>query len=177
MKRPSRIRVVACLAIGVALFVSCGDDDDSASTVTTADTAGEATTAAPTTTSVPTTVSSTPGSGTASGDSCAEAAALRESVDALKDVDVRAEGSNGVTAAVDAVKQDLEAVRGSVSTELQPEVEAVQGALDEVEAAAADLGSGGAVSTVTAVSNLVTAARTLLDSLDAGGCDSPTTTA
>jgi hypothetical protein len=111
-------------------------------------------------------------------DACADSEALSSSVAALKDVDVSAEGTNGVTAAVDAVKNDLATLRGSLGAELQPQAQAVQDAVDELETAVTNLGSGGAAAAVTAVSNLATTAGTLLDSLKAGACGSsapPTT--
>ena len=163
-------RVVVCVAIGLVVCTSCGDDDESSSTVA-ATTVVESTSAAPTVASVsPAASSSTPAASAGSGDMCADREALSSSVAAIGDVDLVAEGTNGVTAAVDAVKDDLAALRGSVSAELRPQVQAVQDALDELETAAADLGSGGAAATATAVSNLATVAGTLLDSLQAGVC-------
>lgn len=103
---------------------------------------------------------------------CAEREALSSSVAALADVDLRAEGTNGLTAAVDAVKEDFAALRGSLSAELQPQAQAVQDALDELGTAVADLGSGGAAAAATAVSNLATAAGTLFESLEVDACDS-----
>ena len=79
---------------------------------------------------------------------------MRESVDALANVDVVAEGTNGVTAAVSDVKDDLAALRSSAGDELEPQVQAVQDAVDELETAAADVDSGGASAAVTAVSEL-----------------------
>ncbi len=103
-------RVVVCLAIGLVVGTSCGDDDESSSTAA-ATTVGEATGAAPTVASVsPATSSSTPAASTGSGDMCPEREALSSSVSALGDVDLVAEGTNGVTAAVDAVKDDLAAL-------------------------------------------------------------------
>jgi hypothetical protein len=180
MKDLSRItrRVVACVAIGVVVCASCGDDDDASSTAAVT-TVGESTSVVPATTAESPAVSvSSPGSSTASGDMCADRDALSSSIAALKDVDVAAEGTNGVTAAVDAVKEDLAALRGSLSAELQPQGQAVQDALDDLETAVANLDSGGAAAVVTAATNLATAAGTLLDSLESGACGSsapPTT--
>ncbi len=177
MKSLSRTtrRVVVCVAIGVVVCTSCGDDDESSSTAA-ATTVGEATGAAPTVASVsPAASSSTPAASTASGEMCPEREALSSSVSALGDVDLVAEGTNGVTAAVDAVQDDLAALGESVSAELRPQVQAVQDALDELETAAADLGSGGAAETATAVANLLTGAETLLESLQDGVCGSSAT--
>jgi hypothetical protein len=162
----------------VVVCASCGSDSASSPTVnaTAATTVGDSTNAAPAATSASS--SPTPGSSTASGDACADRDALASSVAALKDVDLRAEGTNGVTAAIDAVKNDLATLRGSLSAQLQPQAQAVQDAVDELETAVSNLGSGGAAAAATAVSSLATAAGTLLDSLKAGACGSsvpPTT--
>jgi hypothetical protein len=163
-------RFAACVAIGVVVYTSCGDDDESSSTAAVA-TDGESTSAEPTTGSVaPEVSSSTPAPSSGSGDMCADREALRSSVGALEEVDLVAEGTNGVTAAVDAVKDDLAALRGSVGADLQPQVQAVQDSVDALETAAADLGEGGAPAAAAAVTSLSTAAGTLLDSLEAGAC-------
>ena len=100
---------------------------------------------------------------------------MRTSVDALTNLDVVAEGTNSLTAAVDDVKDDLAAMRSSAGDELRPQVEAVQDALDELEAAVADLDSGGAAAAVTALADLARSTGTLLDSLEAGVCGASTT--
>jgi hypothetical protein len=157
-------RIIACAAIG-ALAASCADDDDS-STATTAATATAASTAAST---------STGGSAAPSDDVCADREALRSSVAALNDVNLRAEGTNGVTAAINAVKDDLAALRTSAGDKLRLQVQAVQDAIDQLETAVGNLGSGGGAEAATAVSNLVSAAGTLLDSPQAGACGASTT--
>jgi ABC-type enterochelin transport system substrate-binding protein len=163
-------QVVACLAMA-ALVASCGSDDSSS----TADSTGATTSQAATSTadSAADETSSAP-----SGDVCADREALRDSVAALADVDLVAEGTNGAKSAISAVKDDLAALRTSAGSELEPEVQAVQDAIDELESAVGNLDSGGATQAVTAVSDLVTSSGTLLDSLDAGACGeaAPSTT-
>lgn len=154
-------RAVACLAI-CAVVTSCGDDDDSSATTIAADTTDATNTVAMTT--VPTTA------GAASGDACADREALRSSVAALTDVDVVAEGTNGLTAAVDAVKSDLEKVRGSAGSELEPQVQAVQDAIAATEAGLDNLGEGGAEEVSAGLSALSTATTALLASLEGGPC-------
>ena len=135
MKRSgSSSRVVRWVVAGVAIAVlvaSCGSEDGSSSTAAT---------------SVP------------AGDVCEDREALRSSVDDLEGIDLRAEGAEGVTDAVTAVKDDLAALRDSAGDELRPEVQAVQDAVDELETAVGNLGSGGAADAVTAASDLVSAA-------------------
>ena len=146
-------RVVAGIAFGV-LVASCGSDSSSTATTSAATTQ----------------------SGAASGDVCADREALSSSVDALKNVDVTAEGTNGLNAAVSAVKDDLTALRASAGSELRPQVDAVQSALDEVETAVANLSAGGAAPAVTAIATLASTSKTLLDSLEAGACGPSTKT-
>ena len=100
---------------------------------------------------------------------------MRESVDALASVDVVAEGTNGVTAAVSDVEDDLAALRSSAGDELEPQVQAVQDAVDQLETAAAEIDSGGASAALAAVSELTGSAATLLSSLEAGACGALTT--
>ena len=113
-------QLVACVAIGL-LVASCGDDDDSttASTASTASTAtpatpfSTATSAASATTTAPSGSSTASGSSIApSGDVCADREALRASVDALKNLDLVAEGTNGATAAVTDVKERSRGIAG-----------------------------------------------------------------
>ena len=106
----------------------------------------------------------------ATDDVCADSEALSSSVDALADVDVRAEGTNGVEAAVDDVSTDLEALKASAGSDLEPQVDALQGSLDDLRTAAADIDSEGAAATVAAASAVAADATTLFDSLDAGAC-------
>ncbi len=144
--------VVACVAL-TAVVASCGgdDDDDSSSAATTTTTASV----------------------------CADREALQTSVDSLQNVDLVAEGTNGVNAAIDDVQEDLTALQTSASAELQPEVEAVQDDVDELKTAAENLDSGGAAGAAdaaAAVADVASSASTLLDSLADGACGSSTTT-
>jgi hypothetical protein len=68
-----------------------------------------------------------------------------------------------VTAAVADVKDDLAALRTSAGAQLQPQLQAVQDAIGDLESAVAEDDAGAAA---TAVSGLATSAGTLLASLD-----------
>ena len=165
MKRSSRLpsvvvgSAVACLAL--ALLASCADDSWSSSTTSPSTSAAATTVAA-------TTVATT--SGAPLEGACADREALRASVAALADVDIRAEGTNGLTAAVDVVKSDLEKVRASAGSIVGPQVQAVQDALAALEAGISNLGSGGAAAVAAALPVLSTATTTLLTSLEGGPC-------
>ena len=158
--------VVACVAVGI-LAAACGGDDDSSTT-----TAGVTTTIAAAVTTAPAASGTTVDGGSAppSSDVCADRDELASSVEALQDVDVVAEGTNGVETAIADVKDDLDTLRTSAGAELQPQVEAVQDAIDELETAVEGLDSDGAEEALTAVSNLAGVAGTLLASLEDGTC-------
>jgi len=134
--------LVGCLTLG-ALAAACGSDSDDGAATTTTD---------------------------ASEAACADAQALDTSVESLKDVDVRAEGTNGVNAALDAVKDDLAALEESVSDALKPGVNAIQDAVDELETAAESIDTEGVAPTATAVANVATTTRTLLDTIESSEC-------
>ncbi len=159
--------VVAGVAIGV-LVAACGGDDDSSTTVTVDVTTSIA--AAATTAPAATGTTVTGSSAAPSSDVCADRDELASSVEALQDVDVVAEGTNGVEAAIADVQDDLDALKASAGAELQPQVQAVQDAVDELETAVQSLDTAGAGETLTAVSNLAGAAGTLLASLEDGAC-------
>ncbi len=143
-------RLVGTAAISL-LLVACGDDGESSSSTTV-----------PTTDAPATTVAAT----------CADAEALTASIAALADVDVAAEGTDGVTAAVATVKSDLETFAASASDELQPQVEAVQTSVESLEMAIDDFDAEGAGPVLTAVSAVTSSAATLIESVDAGVCGS-----
>jgi hypothetical protein len=174
----SRLARAAVACIATTVFVgACGDDStDSQSTTAASATASAATPEATqgASTAVSTAGASSPGG---SGDVCADREALRSSVDALTDVDVVAEGTNGVTAAIAGVKDDLTALRESAGAELRPDVQAVQDAVDELETTVGTgtIGSGSVVGTATALATVASAATALLDSLETAPCGSSTT--
>ena len=119
------VRIARPLIAGVViamLFAACGGDDDDSSSSTSAPSSTTTTTE----------------------DVCAQADALRSSVEDLKSVDLVAEGTNGATAAVNAVKDDLAAVSESVSDELRPDVQAVEDSVDELQTAVDKIDTDGA---------------------------------
>ncbi len=145
--------VLACLAI-CAGVVSCSSDDK-----------------ADTTQPVPAATSSVPSAtDTVSAAACADRAALRDSIAALADVDVIAEGTNGLTAAVDKVKSDLDIVRASAGSVVGPQVQAVQDAIAAAQTGIENLGQGGAAQVTAALTALSTAVTALLSTLETGPC-------
>jgi hypothetical protein len=138
--------VIACVVLS-AVAASCGGDDDESSSAATTTTASV----------------------------CADREALQTSVSSLQDVDLVAEGTNGVNAAIDDLQEDLSSLQNSAGAELQPEVQAVQDDIDELKTAVEDFDSGGAAAAAAATSDLASSARTLFDSLADGACGSSTT--
>ena len=70
---------------------------------------------------------------------CEEATALRSSLEALKNVNVRSDGVEALNSAVADVKKNLEAARTSKSSVLRPELEQVTTALDALQSATTDV--------------------------------------
>lgn len=129
---------------------------------------------APVTSSEPTAVSSAPAassepsaaSSTApAGTVCDDVAALEAAVEALGEVDLKAGGTDALTAAIGNVKTSAEALRASASTELASSVEALTTKLGALQTAVSQLGqdtsAAALVAVGTAVKDLVTAAQAL----------------
>ena len=108
---------------------------------------------------------------TTTQDLCADRDALQASIDSLTEVDVRAEGSNGVEAALATVQEDLTAVGESADAELQPEVDALQDAIDELGPAVENIDDGGAAAAATAIADVATSAEKLIESLQDAECE------
>ena len=94
---------------------------------------------------------------------CEAGASLESSVNALSNVDVIAEGANGVDTAVDGVKDDVNELRDSATDAAADEVDALNDALsdlgDALGAAGDDLTSDNATDVVDAIGAVQTAAN------------------
>jgi hypothetical protein len=66
-------------------------------------------------------------------DPCDEEAALEQSVEELRNVDVVATGTDGLNAAVDNVKTDTQDLKDAVAEDLKPQVEALETAVSDAE--------------------------------------------
>ena len=93
---------------------------------------------------------------------CEAGASLESSVNALLNVDVIAEGANGVESAVDAVKDDADELGDSATDAAADEADALDDALsdlgDALGAAGDDLTSDNAAAVVDAISAVQSAA-------------------
>lgn len=106
---------------------------------------------------------------------CDARADLESSLGALGEIDVSAEGTDAVEAAVDDVGDDVEAVADAAQDEVDDEVDDVRAAFDELEAAVTSFGeretpSAAVASVSRAVTDLAVATGALAEAL-AQECD------
>jgi uncharacterized protein YoxC len=100
---------------------------------------------------------------------CEAGESLRTSVAALADLDLIAGGTDGLTAAVDAVEDDVNDLRDNASDAAADEVDALEQSVDDLESAFSDL--AGEISTenasalAAAVQNVGAAAQAVYDTL------------
>jgi hypothetical protein len=104
-----RVIVVLMVALFAGAAVACGDDDSSDA------------------------------DSTATPSVCDQRAALEDSVAALSSLDVIAEGTNGLNAAVDDVEADIDSLAAVTSSEVQAEVDALNEAIDRADETFSDL--------------------------------------
>ena len=100
---------------------------------------------------------------------CADKDKLQSSVKDLTDPNVLTGGKSSITKALDQVQKNLTALRSSVSADLQPKVDDVKHALDQLQTALQ--GNGSISSTISkagdAISKVGTTTGSLISSLDA----------
>ena len=102
-------------------------------------------------------------------DICQARDQLKTSITDLTNTQVVAEGTNAIKAAVGQVQTALDAVKAAAKDDYRAQVTAVQTALQDLQAAVANLGSGDATNNLRAVSQAITttgaAAETLFTQL------------
>ena len=89
-------------------------------------------------------------------DICQARDQLRTSITDLTNTQLVAEGTNAIKAGVDQVQTDFDAVKAAAKDDYQAPVAAVQSALQELQAAVANLGSGDATENLRAVGAAIT---------------------
>ena len=102
---------------------------------------------------------------------CDQADAVRQSVEGLADLNVIASGTEGLTAAVDDVRTELQALRQTASAEIRPEVEALETAVDDAKETLSNIDSDATLSekiadVETALGSVAIAAANLADALN-----------
>lgn len=71
---------------------------------------------------------------------CEAGESLESSVSALGDLDLVAEGTNGLEAALEAIEADVNELMNTASEAASDEISALEQSLDDLESALADLG-------------------------------------
>lgn len=96
---------------------------------------------------------------------CAAGESIQTSLSSLTDLDLIAEGTDGLNTAVDNVKDDLDELRDAAGDAASDDVSALEQSVDDLEAAISALG-GESVSTVaTAIQEVASSAGAVLDTL------------
>ena len=98
-------------------------------------------------------------------DICQARDQLRTSITDLTNTQVVAEGTNAIKAAVGQVQTALDAVKAAAKDDYRAQVTAVQTALQDLQAAVANLGSGDATNNLRAVSQAITATGAAAETL------------
>ena len=139
----SRLRalVVCCIAVLAVAVVGCSSSTKASKT--------SATSAAPPTAG-PTT--SYPAG---KEQICQARDQLKTSVAALTTPALLVRGPSAIKAAVDKVQTDLSAVKSSASQDYQPQVDAMQTALQQLQTAVGNLGNGNVSDNLTAVGSAI----------------------
>lgn len=143
-----RLTTLMGAAVLVAALGACSSDTTSGSTGPTA------------------AASLTPSTGsTGSTQVCTAADAARASLQELASMRVLAEGTDAVKAQVAVVKTDVAAVVDAARADFAPQAEALQQAMDSLEASVKDLGASPSASAVVGVGAAVVPVTTALNQL------------
>jgi outer membrane murein-binding lipoprotein Lpp len=102
---------------------------------------------------------------------CDQADTLEQSVEDLANLDVISSGTDGLTSAVDQVKTDAEALRQTVSADIEPEVDALTTVIDDAQNTLSNIDSDAKLSekiadVEAAFTGIATAAMDLKSALD-----------
>ena len=109
-----------------------------------------------TTTNSTTTTNATTTATTTSSTGCADISAMKSSLEALKNVNIRQGGVDALTSALADVKTKLDAAKSSVSSDLQPSVQQVQTAVAGLETAMDGLTTGNLTQKAPAIAAALT---------------------
>jgi hypothetical protein len=102
---------------------------------------------------------------------CADKDKLQSSVSDLTDPSVLTGGKSSITKALDKVQKNLDALRSSAKSNLQPKVDDVKTAVDQLQTAVQGFGNGSLASNLSkagdAISKVGTSAGDLVSALNA----------
>jgi hypothetical protein len=152
LPRFGRAVMVAGAVALVPAVAACGSDNSSSSVVTTVTTSATTATIA------------------SNAALCTARDNLKGSIQELTGVDVIKNGTSSLQAALTKVEDNLQAVKDAAGPDLQPQVTAVQNAVNELSTAVANVSSVGVAGVVTAARGVGSAGTTLLTSLDKLRC-------
>ncbi len=100
---------------------------------------------------------------------CQAGTKLRTDVKALGNLDLVAEGTNGLTAAVDAVKSDITQLRDAASSATSAPIDELETSIDELSTTVSSLSGGISASSLpdlkTAITNVASSATAVYDTL------------
>ncbi len=88
---------------------------------------------------------------------CAARSQLQTSVTALTSTSLLSEGTTAIKAAVDQVQTDLNSLSAAAQQDYRPQVDAMQSALQQLQAAAGALGNGNTADNLTALGSSIAA--------------------
>lgn len=162
----SRLRslsVATVLAVLVAVTAGCGSGATSGTS--SSPSAATSSSAASAATSSSAAVAGSTSYPAGKEDICQARDQLKTSITELTNAQVVAEGTNAIKAAVDQVQTDLDAVKAAAKDDYQAQVTAVQSALQQLQAAVTNLGSGDAAANLRAVSTAIAATATASETL------------
>ncbi len=108
---------------------------------------------------------------TTTQDTCAQADDLKNSITDLSNLDVSAEGTDALDAAVSKIEQNAEDLASTVGDELKPQVDDLKSSLSSVKDAIANVDEDGGVSAlVDALQAVLTSAGALIDKITTADC-------
>ena len=137
--------LLVCLVLAGMVLAGCGSGSKSSSTTTTT---------------------------SAKQAVCASRSKLQQSVKALAEPSTLTSGKSGITAALDTVKQNLDDLASAAKSDVQPKVDAVKTAVDQLQTAVSTMSVGnladGLQSVSDAIAKVGTTASSLFGALSAG---------
>ena len=151
--------VLSMLLLVGGAAAACGDDDNNNDGAS-----GSSTTRAESTT---TSGSTSQGS----EEFCQARSDFNDSIDSLKDVNILKDGTSGIQDKLDAVENDLQAMRDAASDEAKPEIDDLQDSLSDLKNAIQNVDDVGISGVADAARDTVSAADDVRDQLRSIRCN------
>jgi hypothetical protein len=139
-----RCAALGCAAVMAAALLGCSSTKSSSSSTTSP------ATTAPSPTTYP----------AGKEQVCQARDQLKTSVSALTDPALLTKGASAITAAVSQVQTDLESLKAAARQDYQPQIDALQASLSDLQTAAGNLGNGNIAQNLTTVGTAIAAVGT-----------------